>query len=175
MDNNGYQPPPYDAAYPPPQQNPPPQQYPPPQQHLPPQKYATASPEGPGAGGPGAGSLAGWLADQVPVGPGFQPTVITGQPQVVNWPPSQISKQEAPDHLVLAILVTFFCCLPLGIAAIYKSQECSAARARGDRASAIQNGQQAKKFSLIGLILGIVLILVNSLLVYYNLYNTGLI
>jgi hypothetical protein len=69
-----------------------------------------------------------------------------------------IPDHEAPDYLVQAIMVTVCCCLPFGIVAILRSTECRSARMRGDRESAVRNGKEAKKFSLIGLGCGIVVI-----------------
>ena len=79
-----------------------------------------------------------------------------GQPQMVYVQQSAvISENEAPDHLVLAILVTIFCCWPLGIVGILKSNECRTARQRGDRDAAKRFGGEAKKFSLIAIGCGI--------------------
>ena len=71
-----------------------------------------------------------------------------------------IPEQEAPDHLAMAILVTICCCLPFGIVAILKANECRNARNRGDRENALQYGREAKKFSLVGLGCGIGIIVV---------------
>jgi len=131
------QPPPYNAVHPPPQQ------------------YQTAPQVVAGPAPPGGYIIHGNQA---------VPTVITGQPQVVYMTAPQIPEHEAPDHLVMAILVTVCCCLPLGIIAVIKSTECRSARARGDRANAIENSRQAKKFSLIGLGVGIgIIVLVLAL------------
>ena len=82
-----------------------------------------------------------------------------------------IPDHEAPDHLVMAILVTFCCCLPLGIVAILKSKECQSARLMGDREKALRNGREAKKYSLIGIGCGIVILV---LLTVYYLYILNL-
>jgi len=89
--------------------------------------------------------------------PGAAPPVV-GQPQVVYVQAPMIPEHEAPDHLVMAILVTICCCLPLGIVGILKASECRSARMRGDRANAVQYSREAKKFSLIGLGCGIAII-----------------
>ncbi len=80
-----------------------------------------------------------------------------GQPEIafclVRTP--DVTAFEAPDHLVMAILATIFCCWPLGIVAIIKANECRTARQRGDRDAALRKGREAKKFSLIAIGLGI--------------------
>ena len=95
----------------------------------------------------------------IPGQPGGPPPVV-GQPQVIYVQAPVISENEAPDHLVMAILVTICCCLPLGIVAILKSTECRSARMRGDRDNALFYGREAKKFSMIGLGCGIALIVI---------------
>jgi len=92
--------------------------------------------------------------------PGAVPPPVVGQPQVVYVQAPIISENEAPDHLVMAILVTICCCLPLGIVAILKASECRSARMRGDRDNALQYSREAKKFSMIGLGCGIAIIVV---------------
>ena len=52
------------------------------------------------------------------------PQVAVSQPPGVVYQyvaPTQVSPEEAPDHLVMAILATVCCCLPLGIVAIVKA------------------------------------------------------
>lgn len=95
----------------------------------------------------------------IPGHPGAQQPIV-GQPQVVYVQAPVITEQEAPDHLVMAILVTICCCLPLGIVAILKASECRSARMRGDRENALMYGREAKKFSLIGLGCGIAIIVI---------------
>jgi len=95
--------------------------------------------------------------------PGMTPVV--GQPQIIYVQAPVIPEEEAPDHLVMAILVTVCCCLPLGIVAILKSTECRSARMVGDRNRAQLNSREAKKFALIGLACGIAII-VGTLALY---------
>jgi hypothetical protein len=42
-------------------------------------------------------------------------------PGVVYIAPQEIPQNEAPDHLLMAILTTIFCCMPLGVVAIFKA------------------------------------------------------
>ena len=86
------------------------------------------------------------------------PTPVVRQPGVVYVQAPIIPEHEAPDYLCMAILVTMCCCLPLGIVAVIKANQCRSARLRGDRKNALLNGRDARKFSLIGLGCGIAII-----------------
>ncbi|MDI9914937.1 CD225/dispanin family protein [Rhodococcus sp. IEGM 1379] len=64
-----------------------------------------------------------------------------GQQQQPAGPP--------PDNnLVWAILVTVFCCLPLGIVAIVKSSQVNSLWAQGQFDAARKSADDAKKFAL---------------------------
>ena len=73
---------------------------------------------------------------------------IAAQPQIVYVQgPEVISEKEAPDHLIMSILVTIFCCLPFGIAGMLKASDCRNARMRGDRkkrAAVRSSGQEVR-------------------------------
>jgi hypothetical protein len=59
-----------------------------------------------------------------------------------------------PNYLVQAILVTFCCCLPLGIASIIFASQVNTKLAVGDVAGAMESSRQAKLFAWIGFGLG---------------------
>lgn len=62
-----------------------------------------------------------------------------------------------PDtNLVLAIFSTVCCCLPLGIVAIIKACSVNTLYAAGNYPGALKASEEAKKWSNIGIILGIV-------------------
>lgn len=60
-------------------------------------------------------------------------------------------------HLTEAILVTLFCCLPFGIIAIVNASKVSGLAAAGKINEAMEASNNAKKWALIGLILGFVI------------------
>ena len=99
--------------------------------------------------------------------PGAGPPPVVGQPQVITLQPQGpiIPDNEAPDHLAMAILVASFCCVPLGIIAIWSAMECRSARRRGDGDNALQSSRDAKKYSMAGLGCGGVLL---AILIAYN-------
>lgn len=82
------------------------------------------------------------------------------QPQPQQQLPSQATTPNAkpcPDnYLVYAILTTLFCCLPFGIVGIVKASQVSAKYQAGDYEGSVQASADAKKWSQIALICGIV-------------------
>lgn len=73
---------------------------------------------------------------------------------------NQFSNEVPPNNnLVWAIICTVSCCLPLGIYAIIKSNEVNKKWAMGDKAGAIASANAAKKFSMIGMAIGAVIII----------------
>ncbi len=59
---------------------------------------------------------------------------------------TRMSGRPPENHLVKSILVTLFCCLPLGIAAIYYSAQVNSTHQAGDHESALEFSQKADKF-----------------------------
>lgn len=97
------------------------------------------------------------------------PQVAVSQPPGVVYQyvaPTQVSPEEAPDHLVMAILATVCCCLPLGIVAIVKASDCKAQRAAGNRELAIRHSKAAKTWSLWAIALGVISTILFSVLYY---------
>lgn len=70
----------------------------------------------------------------------YQPYTVK-QPQAVNQTP----------YLVWSILVTIFCCLPLGIPAIVFAAKISG---ESDAAKAMDAARKSKMFSIIGAVVG---------------------
>jgi hypothetical protein len=70
------------------------------------------------------------------------------------------SRPNIPNYLVQAILVTLFCCLPLGIVSIVYAAQVNGKLAAGDVAGATQASQSAKKWAWIsfgsGLVVGLI-------------------
>lgn len=89
-----------------------------------------------------------------------QPVSKPPQSQPQQQSPSQATtpnSKPCPDnYLVYAILTTLFCCLPFGIAGIVKAAQVSTKYQAGDYEGAVQTSADAKKWSQIALICGIV-------------------
>lgn len=62
------------------------------------------------------------------------------------------------NNLVLAILVTIFCCLPLGIVGIIYAAQVNSKWAAGDPAGARESARKARLFSIWGAVLGLIAI-----------------
>lgn len=60
------------------------------------------------------------------------------------------------NYLIESILVTIFCCLPLGIVGIINATKVESLYLSGDVSGAEKAANEAKKWTKIGLIVGIV-------------------
>ena len=69
------------------------------------------------------------------------------------------------NNLVLAIITTILCCLPLGIWGIVKAAEVNGKWERGDFDGARASAAMAKKVSLWGIGVGVVVIILYVVLV----------
>ena len=66
-----------------------------------------------------------------------------------------MNSQPVPNYLVQSILVTLFCCLPLGIAAIVNAAQVNSKLQAGDYEGAVSASEQAKKYCLWSVYAGI--------------------
>jgi hypothetical protein len=108
-------------------------------------------PPGPYEGSPEwQGQQPPWQGQQPPGWQGQPPTGWqTPQP---GWP----GQSEPDSHLVWAILCTVLCCLPLGIVSIVYSTKVSGLWAQGRYAEAQSAADSAKKWAIIGAVVGAV-------------------
>jgi ABC-type Fe3+ transport system permease subunit len=81
-------------------------------------------------------------------------------PQGGGYPPPPGYGVPPNNYLVWAILVTVFCCLPLGIVSIVKSTQVSGLWAQGKYAEAHQASDEAKKWAVWSAIVGGIAILI---------------
>ena len=112
------------------------------------------------------------MADWQPAGSveALRPFLQTAQGSVPPPPPQGWAQGRAdysytqsrprpacPDsHMVAAVLVTIFCCLPLGIVAIVKANQVTSFYYRGDYDAALLASADADTWVKIALILGII-------------------
>ena len=64
--------------------------------------------------------------------------------------------QPVESHLAEAILATIFCCLPFGVVAIVYAAQVSSLVSSGNIAAAQQSSQNAHKWAMISLAVGLV-------------------
>ncbi|XP_041466109.1 proline rich transmembrane protein 1B-like [Lytechinus variegatus] len=96
-----------------------------------------------------------------PVDPQTHTTVIVRQAQPMP-----------DDHFIFALLVTIFCCLPLGVVAILKSVNVKTRYNAGDFTGAEQASKGASKWAKIALVTGILFNIawIVAVCVYYFLF-----
>jgi len=75
------------------------------------------------------------------------------------------AKQEIPNYLAQSILVTLFCCMPLGIPAIVFSAQVNGKVQAGDIQGALEASRKAKTFGWWSFGLGLVFALLYLLLI----------
>lgn len=81
----------------------------------------------------------------------------TPPPPGSTWiAPANLGTRRPENRLVWSILVTLFCCLPFGIAAIVNSAKVDSLWASGDYAGSIRASEQAKKWITWSVVLGVV-------------------
>ena len=77
-----------------------------------------------------------------------------GQPGLAGQQPGWPAQREPDNYLVWAILCTVLCCLPFGIVSIVYSTKVSGLWAQGRYAEAQAAADNAKKWAIIGAIVG---------------------
>src|SRR5438128_1606783 len=107
-------------------------------------------------------------APQAPPPAPTQPVTYSPPPPPVPGmaapPPVPSAAASVPNYLVQSILVTIFCCLPLGVAAIIFAAQVNTKLQAGDYAGAVEASKKAKMFCWIAVGLGVVGILLYILL-----------
>ena len=86
-----------------------------------------------------------------------EPTPVVPSTPVSSTAPTQ----EIKNYLVQSILVTLFCCLPFGIAAIVFSAQVNGKVQAGDIEGAMESSKKAKMFTWISFWVGLVAILLS--------------
>jgi len=100
-----------------------------------------------------------------------QPPQYQQPPQYVQPPQYQVASPvplQIPSYMTQAILVTLFCCLPLGIVGIFKANAVNKKIASGDIAGALADSKANKTMLWIGFGVGVV---INVLLIINKLHS----
>ncbi len=85
--------------------------------------------------------------------PPFTPPPITSKSNVTNNNQTQVPPK---NWLLESILVTIFCCIPFGIVGILSARKVETLFYQGDSAGAQKASEDAKKWTIVSLICGIV-------------------
>ena len=85
----------------------------------------------------------------------------------------QHSGAPIPSYMIQAILVTFFCCMPLGIPAIVFASRVDGLIRMGNYAEARACSDKAKLWCWIGFGLGIPANIINFIIVFNSAFNNG--
>jgi hypothetical protein len=79
--------------------------------------------------------------------------------------------EDIPNYLTQAILVTLCCCVPFGIVAIVNASKVNSLVQAGDYRAAREASDEAKKWCMIGFILGLI---ATPILIFLNIMaNSG--
>lgn len=93
---------------------------------------------------------------------------------VMNENVNNTQMPPKPDNnLVLAIFTTVCCCLPLGIVAIIKASSVNTMYVTGNYAAAVNAAAEAKKWSIWGIVLGLVIYVIYMLVDVFALMNAN--
>lgn len=93
---------------------------------------------------------------------------MTTQPPQPGYPPPVPPGQAPNNYLVWSILVTLFCCLPLGIVAIVKSSQVNGLWAQGQYAEAQNAANSAKTWAIWSMVIGLVVIAIYAIVAVVN-------
>lgn len=106
----------------------------------------------------------------------MQPTMSSGFQRPQFYSPQNSSPQPVgspPDNkLVKAILVTLFCCLPLGIVAIINAAQVNSKWALGDYDGARRYAAEADKWANYGIYGGLAIIVIYFLFLLIGVIGT---
>lgn len=100
---------------------------------------------------------------EIPPPPSMPPSMPPQMPPNMGMPGAGGTPPN--NNLVLAIITTVLCCLPLGIWSIIKAAEVNGKWARGDYQGAQESAATAKKVALWGIGVGLLVIVLYVVLV----------
>lgn len=83
----------------------------------------------------------------------------------------QATTTRPKNWLVESILVTIFCCLPIGIVGIINAAKVNGAYDGGDMAGAMKASADAKKWTRLAFIIGLVLNVVGGIAYFFIMKN----
>ena len=105
-----------------------------------------------------------------PQNQGYQPQNQAYQPQTQSYQPQNMGGvQKKPDNnMVLAVISTICCCLPLGAYSIYCAAQVDGAFRGGKYDDAVEWSEKAKKWAIWSIVLGLI-----GNIIYMFTYGAG--
>lgn len=100
-----------------------------------------------------------------PLSSSSNPSITPSNPNVLD----SSTEAKPKTYLVESILVTVLCCLPFGVAGIINAAKVDSKYAAGDYEGAKKSSDDAKKWTLIGLIAGIVVMVLYFAFVFMGI------
>jgi len=97
------------------------------------------------------------LRPPAPAPAGSVPAAPPYSPPVSPYAPPVAVTQEIPSYLWQSIVVTLLCCLPFGVAGIVFAAKVDTLKKAGDIVGAQVASANAKKWTMIGFIVGLVI------------------
>lgn len=97
-----------------------------------------------------------------------------GNDGTINNPYQQPRGEKPKNYLVESILITLFCCLPLGIVGIVYAAQVNSKYDSGDYNGAVEASKNAGKFVKYGLIAGIVVAILYAVLAFFGVMATSM-
>ncbi len=89
----------------------------------------------------------------------------------MEFNPTQVPQTRPKNWLLESILVTIFCCLPLGIVGIVYASQVNGKWNSGDYDGALKSSRQAGTWTKIGFFIGIFLWILNIISIFYFGWN----
>lgn len=111
-------------------------------------------------------------ADHRPAATDYSPSCPSAEQPPVSNPQPEAPTTSSTPYLVCSILVTLFCCLPLGIPAIVFASKIDSCNTRSDFAGAAENARKAKNFMIWGAVISVVFTILY--LVFFGLMFAGI-
>jgi len=99
--------------------------------------------------------------------PATEASAVSGRPESAHG----VVRFPVGNNLALAIITTFFCCMPLGIISIIYACKTDAAASRGEFAKALKYSGLSEKWSIAAVIIGFVYF---ALMLIFNLAGTAI-
>ena len=84
--------------------------------------------------------------------------------------PCREETNKIPDHFLLGILATLFCCLPFRLLSIYYATKVDASLARGNLPAALEASKSAKGWIFISFFSSLAIYLIMAIVLVFGIF-----